>query len=102
MIFPTIQFAIFFVVVLTTSWLLKPYPRRWKLFMLSASYFFYGSWDWRFLGLLAFTTVVDHTVGGAIHRTEDPEATAPADPRRDRQPQRRRLLQVLRLLRQLP
>ena len=72
MIFPTIQFAIFFVVVLTTSWLLKPYPRRWKLFMLSASYFFYGSWDWRFLGLLAFTTVVDHTVGGAIHRTEDP------------------------------
>ena len=73
MIFPTIQFAIFFVVVLTASWLLKPYPRRWKLFMLSASYFFYGSWDWRFLGLLAFTTVVDHSVGGAIHRTEDPK-----------------------------
>ena len=73
MIFPTIQFAIFFVVVLTASWLLKPYPRRWKLFMLSASYFFYGSWDWRFLGLLALTTVVDHTVGGAIHRTEDPK-----------------------------
>ena len=73
MIFPTIQFAIFFVVVLTTSWLLKPYPRRWKLFMLSASYFFYGSWDWRFLGLLAFTTIVDHSVGGAIHRSEDPK-----------------------------
>lgn len=72
MIFPTIQFAIFFVVVLTASWLLKPFPRRWKLFMLSASYFFYGSWDWRFLGLLAFTTLVDHTVGGAIHRTEEP------------------------------
>lgn len=71
MIFPTIQFAIFFVVVLTASWLLKPHPRPWKLFMLSASYFFYGSWDWRFLGLLAFTTVVDHTVGGAIHRSED-------------------------------
>jgi len=70
-IFPTIQFAMFFVVVLTASWLLKPHPRPWKLFMLSASYFFYGSWDWRFLGLLAFTTVVDHTVGGAIHRSED-------------------------------
>jgi alginate O-acetyltransferase complex protein AlgI len=70
-IFPTIQFAIFFVVVLTASWLLKPYPRRWKLFMLTASYFFYASWDWRFLGLLAFTTIVDHTVGGAIHRSED-------------------------------
>jgi alginate O-acetyltransferase complex protein AlgI len=71
-IFPTIQFAIFFVVVLTANWLLMPYPRRWKVFMLSASYFFYGSWDWRFLGLLAFTTIVDHTVGGAIHRASDP------------------------------
>lgn len=40
--------------------------------MLSASYFFYGSWNWRFLGLLAFTTLVDHTVGGAIHRSSDP------------------------------
>ncbi|MBK5266416.1 MAG: MBOAT family protein, partial [Acidimicrobiia bacterium] len=72
MIFPTIQFAIFFAVVLTANWLLMPHPRQWKLFMLSASYFFYGYWDWRFLGLLAFTTVVDHTVGGSIHRTTDP------------------------------
>lgn len=60
------------MVVLTVNWLLMPHPRRWKVFMLSASYFFYGSWNWRFLGLLAFTTLVDHTVGGAIHRSGDP------------------------------
>lgn len=71
-LFPTIQFALFFLVVLTVNWLLMPFPRRWKLFMLSASYFFYASWDWRFMGLLAFTTLVDHTVGGAIYRSEDP------------------------------
>ena len=70
MIFPTIQFALFFAVVITASWLLLPHPRRWKIFMLVASYFFYGSWDWRFLFLLAFTTVADHTIGGLIHRTE--------------------------------
>jgi alginate O-acetyltransferase complex protein AlgI len=73
-IFPTIQFALFFLVVLTANWLLMPHPRRWKVFMLGASYFFYGSWDWRFMGLLAFTTLVDHTVGGAIHRSEDARA----------------------------
>ncbi|HEY7563560.1 MAG TPA: MBOAT family protein [Acidimicrobiia bacterium] len=72
MIFPTIQFAVFFMVVLTANWLLMQHPRRWKLFMLCASYFFYASWNWRFLGLLAFTTLVDHTVGGAIHRSDVP------------------------------
>ncbi|CAN5180236.1 MBOAT family protein [soil metagenome] len=72
-IFPTIQFALFFAVVLTVNWLLLPHPRVWKLFMLSASYFFYGSWDWRFCFLLAFTSVADHTIGGLIHRSKDPK-----------------------------
>ena len=70
-IFPTIQFALFFAVVLTMNWLLLPHPRQWKLFMLTASYFFYGSWDWRFCFLLAFTTVADHTIGGLIHRANE-------------------------------
>jgi D-alanyl-lipoteichoic acid acyltransferase DltB (MBOAT superfamily) len=52
-IFPTIEFALFFAVVLPVSWLLLPHPRRWKIFILGASYFFYGSWDWRFCFLLA-------------------------------------------------
>lgn len=59
MLFPTIQFAAFFVVVLTASWLLMPRPARWKLFMLVASYVFYGAWDWRFMSLLAGSTVVN-------------------------------------------
>jgi alginate O-acetyltransferase complex protein AlgI len=71
-IFPTIEFALFFAVVLTVSWLLLPHPRRWKIFILAASYFFYGSWDWRFCFLLAFTTVADHTIGGLIYRRSDP------------------------------
>ncbi len=33
--------------------------RRQNLFLLAASYFFYGSWDWRFAGLLLLTTTLD-------------------------------------------
>jgi alginate O-acetyltransferase complex protein AlgI len=42
------------------------------LLLLIASYVFYGWWDWRFLGLLGFSTLVDYTVGRALGRIEDP------------------------------
>ena len=58
MLFPTIQFALFFVLVLVASWLLMPFPLRWKPFILLASYVFYGAWNWRFVGLLIAVTVV--------------------------------------------
>src|ERR1700730_14804983 len=57
MLFPTIDFAIFFAVAFTANWLLNPYPRLWKLAMLAASYVFYSWWDWRFVFLLAAVTV---------------------------------------------
>lgn len=49
MLFPTIQFGIFFPIVFVGSWLLRPRPRRWKLFLIAASYVFYafafkGNW----------------------------------------------------------
>jgi hypothetical protein len=44
-LFPTIDFAIFFGIVFLGHWLLQPHPRRWKWFMLAASYVFYGWWD---------------------------------------------------------
>ncbi|MGH8928666.1 MAG: MBOAT family O-acyltransferase [Acidimicrobiia bacterium] len=72
MLFPTIQFAIFFVVVLTANWLLLPHPKQWKWFMLLASYFFYGAWDWRFAFLMAGVSVVNHQVARRIATNEDP------------------------------
>ena len=60
MLFPTIDFAIFFAVAFTANWLLNPYPRLWKLAMLAASYVFYSWWDWRFVFLLASVTLVAH------------------------------------------
>ena len=43
MVFPSLQFAFFFPVVLATSWLLMPHPRAWKPFILAASYLFYAA-----------------------------------------------------------
>src|SRR6185295_6592768 len=71
MLFPTITFAIFFMVVLPVSWLLMPRRRRWKLFMIAASYFFYGYWDWRFCFLLAGSTLANQLFARLIDRSED-------------------------------
>ncbi|HVA91402.1 MAG TPA: MBOAT family protein, partial [Chloroflexota bacterium] len=56
MIFPTLEFAAFFALVLPVSWALMPWPRFWKPFMIGASYVFYGSADVHFTLLLASCT----------------------------------------------
>ncbi|MCH8147021.1 MAG: hypothetical protein IH987_03385, partial [Planctomycetes bacterium] len=46
---------------------------RWRLawqngLLLIASYFFYGWWDWRFLGLIIASTLIDFVCGLALDR----------------------------------
>jgi alginate O-acetyltransferase complex protein AlgI len=67
-LFPTATFAIFFLLVLPASWLLMRNQPVWRLFMLVASYVFYGWWDWRFCFLLAGSTVVNQVLAVAVHR----------------------------------
>lgn len=67
MLFPTIDFAIFFAVVYTVQWLLNPYAGPWKAFMVLASYVFYAWWDWRFVFLLAASTAIAFVGGRLIH-----------------------------------
>ena len=69
MLFPTFTFAAFFAVVLPVSWVLRPHVVGWKLFVLAASYTFYGYWDVRFLLLLAAMTVGNEIAAIAIHRS---------------------------------
>jgi len=71
MLFPTVTFAIFFMIVLPVSWLLMPKPARWKLFMLAASYYFYGYWNWRFILLLVVSTLGNQLFARLIHRSDD-------------------------------
>lgn len=71
MLFPTVTFAVFFFLVLPTSWLLMPQRHRWKLFMLAVSYFFYGWWNWRFCFLLGASTLINQALARVLHRTPE-------------------------------
>ncbi len=44
--------------------------RAQNVILLIASYIFYGYWDWRFLFLLMFSTLLDYFSGIAIHRSQ--------------------------------
>jgi len=69
MLFPTVQFAIFFVIVLTISWALMGRPRLWKPFIVAASYVFYASASWRFCFLLAGVTLGNQLAARMLGRT---------------------------------
>jgi D-alanyl-lipoteichoic acid acyltransferase DltB (MBOAT superfamily) len=71
LLFPTVQFALFFPVVLAISWALMPRPKLWKPFILVASYVFYASADWRFTLLLAAVTLGNQAAAVLLRRTED-------------------------------
>ncbi len=62
MVFTSLHFVAFFVVVYALYRVLPHRAQNWML--LAASYYFYASWDWRFLSLLIGSTVVDFSSGG--------------------------------------
>ena len=66
MMFNSIEFIIFLPVTFVTYWLLGRRVRWQNLFVVAASYLFYGWWDWRFLLLIAFTTLCSYASGIAI------------------------------------
>ena len=65
MLFNSVSFVLFAFVVYTVYSVLKHKPQN--AFLLAASYFFYGCWDWRFLALIFITTVTDFLCSGKIH-----------------------------------
>ncbi len=71
MLFPTVAFAVFFVVALAVSWLLRPTYRIWLWVMTVLSFVFYGWSDARFVLLLAGSIVVNWALGQAVHRALD-------------------------------
>jgi len=66
MLFNSLLFPPFLAIVLTLYFLLP--HRRQNVMLLVASYFFYGCWDWRFLGLLLLSTITDWTLANLISR----------------------------------
>jgi alginate O-acetyltransferase complex protein AlgI len=70
MLFNTPQFFLFLAVVLV---LFYSTPWSWrKPILLVASYYFYGSWNVKFIPLLLALTVIDYTAGIWIERTAEP------------------------------
>lgn len=68
MLFNSIEFAIFLPVIFLIYWFpLKRKLDLQNLFLLAASYFFYGWWDWRFLGLIILSSALDFYVGQRIY-----------------------------------
>ena len=66
MLFPTPQFALFFFAVFCAAWLTRTRTEPRKLLLLAASYFFYGYWDWRFMALLAGSSLFNYGAGLAL------------------------------------
>ncbi|MBI2378463.1 MAG: MBOAT family protein [Deltaproteobacteria bacterium] len=69
MTFDSAEFVWFFLGVLALYAVLS--HRAQNILLLIASYFFYGYWDWRFLGLLFASSVVDFHLAQAIEATVD-------------------------------
>ncbi|MCK5760566.1 MAG: MBOAT family protein, partial [Candidatus Delongbacteria bacterium] len=73
MLFNSIEFAIFLPIVFILYWFVfKKNLKAQNFFILTASYIFYGWWDWRFLSLIFFSSIVDYIVGIKLGKTEKP------------------------------
>ncbi|MCB0372161.1 MAG: MBOAT family protein, partial [Muricauda sp.] len=71
MLFNSFEFAVFIPVVFIIYWfLLKKSIKLQNVFLLIASYVFYGWWDWRFLGLILFSSIVDYSIGYYLGKTD--------------------------------
>jgi D-alanyl-lipoteichoic acid acyltransferase DltB (MBOAT superfamily) len=72
MLFNSIDFAIFLPIVFILYWFVTNKNLKLQNFLIvAASYLFYGWWDWRFLSLILFSTIVDYTIGRQLRNEEN-------------------------------
>src|SRR4051795_6334149 len=72
MVFPSIEFAVFFPLVLLLSWLLMPRPWVWKPFILFCSYVFYAAANPKFCLLLGGVTLGNQAAATLLARSDSP------------------------------
>lgn len=75
MLFNSLAFVVFFPVVVGV-YFLTPHRFRW-IWLLAASYFFYGWWRWEYLGLIVASTLVDYAMGVKMGQQPTKEARKP-------------------------
>ncbi len=70
MLFNSFDFAIFLPIVFFLYWFItKNNLKAQNLLVVFASYLFYGWWDYRFLTLIAFSSIVDYSIGLRLNKT---------------------------------
>ncbi len=70
MLFDSPVYFLFLTLVVAVYWRLPWRKQNWML--LAASYFFYGWWDWRFLGLMLLSTTLDYFIAFRIAGASNP------------------------------
>jgi alginate O-acetyltransferase complex protein AlgI len=70
MLFPTLNFLLFFAAVVIVVFALRGNYYLRKLALLLASYFFYAQWNWHFCALLGFSSAVSYVAGRLIAAEE--------------------------------
>ncbi len=72
MLFNSLDFALFLPIVFILYWfVVNKNLRNQNILIVVASYFFYAWWDWRFLFLIIFSTLVDYLVGLQLAKQEN-------------------------------
>ena len=72
MIFSSLDFLIFLLIVIGyIKYFENKSETNKKTFLLLASYFFYGYWDWRFLSLILIITFISYYCSNLIYSTKD-------------------------------
>jgi len=72
MLFNSIDFAVFFPIIFILYWFVINKKLKYQnLLILTASYIFYGWWDWRFLSLIFISSIVDYCVGLRLNKIDD-------------------------------
>ena len=72
MLFNSIEYAIFLPIVFLFYWfIVNKNLKLQNFFLLTVSYIFYGWWDWRFLTLIIFSSMVDYLVGIGLEKQQD-------------------------------
>lgn len=70
MLFNSLEFLVFLPIAFLLYWLVFKSLRWQNLFVVAASYLFYGWWDWRFLVLIAVTTFCSFASGIWLEKCE--------------------------------
>src|SRR3954464_4992642 len=71
MLFNSLTFVVFFVLVLAAYWTMRSWEAR-KNLLLVASYIFYGAWNPPFAALLFATTALDFYLGRQMGKKMEP------------------------------